>query len=115
MQGEKKYQTIIVLISALLLASLWFHTRLLIPIAPGLGLISVLFPAVALFIHVWWMKLAMVMGKISNAVLLSVIFFVVIAPVGLLRRLRTRSRQQMSTSFRERHHVFTKQDLEKSW
>jgi hypothetical protein len=45
------------------------------------------FPRAAAQFHHWWMRLAAVLGYVNSRVLLTIIYFLVIAPVGALARL----------------------------
>jgi hypothetical protein len=49
-------------------------------------------PSLVLAVRGAWMGFARLLGRINGTVLLIVIFFVVLTPVGLLRRLFPRSR-----------------------
>lgn len=51
------------------------------------GLLAILLPSVAIYLYRFWMGIALVMGTITSAILLCVIFFGVITPVSLCMRL----------------------------
>ena len=56
---------------------------------PGILLIAfgILLPRALKYIYIGWMSLAMVLGFIVSNVLLTLFFFVVITPIGLIARL----------------------------
>ena len=60
-----------------------------IPLAIGGGLIlwAVVHPCSLRFVHRPWMALARVLARVNTAVILTVFFYLVITPMGLLLRL----------------------------
>lgn len=64
----------------------------LIPLFIGVGLILVgaLAPGVLKPVYQAWMKVGGVLGKINGAILLSLIYFLIIVPIGIFKRLRGR-------------------------
>ena len=63
-----------------------------------------------------WKKLSLLLGKVSNGVLLTLIFFLVVTPMGLIRRIgKKRFDPGARSNFSERDHVFRKEDFEKVW
>jgi len=66
-----------------------------------------------------WFGLSHVLGAVMSKVILSVVFFAVLTPVGLIRRMlgkdsmRVRDFKKDSPSvFRTRDHLFTSKDIE---
>ncbi|MFZ5425833.1 MAG: SxtJ family membrane protein [Thermodesulfobacteriota bacterium] len=66
-----------------------------------------------------WFGLSHVLGAVMSKVILSVVFFVVLTPVGLIRRMlgkdpmRVRDFKKDSSSvFRARDHLFSSKDIE---
>ncbi|HUB61993.1 MAG TPA: hypothetical protein VL978_14865 [Puia sp.] len=67
-----------------------------------------------------WMGLARFLGWISNGLLLSIVFWLVVVPVALFRRVwrkdrLTRFDKAANSNFTERDHLFRSEDLEKTW
>ncbi len=67
-----------------------------------------------------WMALARVLGRITNGLLLSVVFLLIVAPVAIFRRLFGKDKltwfdPKATSNFVPREHLFTKGDLEKTW
>jgi len=113
---DKKYSTIIVLQTALLVAYLYFHRHWLLIAALILGLIAILSPFIANFIHKLWMKFAHILGQISNTIILTLIFIVIIIPTGVLYKLfKKSSPKPLESNFYDRQHTFSKADFEKPW
>ncbi len=68
-----------------------------------------------------WLAFAGVLGRINSGILLSVIFFLVITPAAFLFRLFNkdhlglRKRPGAPSYFRDRAHLFSREDLENPW
>src|SRR6266700_5093273 len=52
-----------------------------------LALLTLLLPVIFYPFAMIWFGLSKVMGKISTSILLGVVFFIVVMPVGLIRRI----------------------------
>ena len=50
----------------------------------GLGVIA---PQSLRLVHKYWMKFALLISKVTTPIILEVVFFLVIAPVGLIRQM----------------------------
>lgn len=91
-------------------------------LAPAVGVLVLAMTAPQLFTPLarLWFALSHGMGKVGSTVLLSLVFFVVVTPVALLRRLLGRDamglrqwRGGSQSVFVRRDHTFTAADLEK--
>lgn len=77
-------------------------------------------PVLAEWITIAWLKLAHLLGWINGRILLSVIFFLVLTPIALLRRamkrdpMRTMDREAAS-HWTVRDHTYAPADIEKPW
>jgi len=67
-----------------------------------------------------WFFAADLLSEAGSRVILSVIFYLIVTPVALIRRLSGKDqmglkgwKQQHDTAFKERNHTYTKEDLEK--
>jgi hypothetical protein len=84
------------LVFALCAAWLWRHSHrttaagVFAGFGAALGLLGAAWPAGALALRRLWMKLARLVGTVNTMVLLTVIFFVVFTPMGMIRRLLRR-------------------------
>jgi hypothetical protein len=52
-----------------------------------LGGTGLLFPLVLRPVHYWWMRIALMISKVTTPIILGTVFFVLFAPLGLLMRL----------------------------
>ena len=66
-----------------------------------------------------WFGLSIALGTVVSKILLSVLFFLVVLPIGLLRRIMGKDSMQMrawkkssESVFRQRNHQFGPEDLE---
>jgi hypothetical protein len=75
-------------------------------------------PAVFYPVSVIWMNLSDFLGKYVSKFILSIIFFVFVMPVGLIRKLSGKDnlkirqfKKSKESVFFERNHVFTAEDM----
>lgn len=118
--SNKSYQTVIVFI--LLLGTIFWFTRNTTWLIGAflLGAITLVFPFIADLLNNGWTKLGLAIGKVMNLVLLTLVFVVVVIPLGWLsRRLGKNSIQNIkkngSSYFKDRSHRYTKEDIENPW
>ncbi len=69
---------------------------------------------------VWcWYKLAEVLGWINSRIILSLVFFLLVLPLGFLSRLFKKNplhlKNNTKTLFEERNHLYKKEDLRNLW
>jgi len=119
----KNYQskeTVLVITVGFLVLFFVFKHRVFLYCALGIGLAGVFSFYLSEKIHWVWNKLSVLLAAVSNRVLLGVVFFVVLTPVALIRRLGKRGGLRRfdgkaTTNFSRREHVFEKKDLENTW
>ena len=88
--------------------------------AAAVGVLSLTIPAVGNGIVWVWFKIAEVLGRINGAIILSVLFFIFLLPIAFLYRLTNKNllslkRTPGGSVYRERNHLFKKEDLENTW
>lgn len=105
-----------------LILGLYTHYELYYKIAFGILLINMTFPKLLYPFAVVWFGFSQVMGIAISKLILTVIFAVIITPVGVVRRwmgndpLQLRKFKKGSKSVMKfRDHVFTKEDLEQPY
>jgi hypothetical protein len=113
---EQNLRTLVVLAAGMLVLFFVFHK-------PWLAWISLAVLVVAAFSDwlaekvAWlWLKLAEVLGKINSRVLLSLIFFIFLTPLALVRKIFVRNaldvaRPTGTTLYHTRNHRYTANDL----
>lgn len=108
--------TLLAITTGLVVLGLTFGARwcfVVAAIAGGIGLLS---PALSGWIAQGWSWLGAKLGWINGRILLGLVFFVVLTPVALLRRLLAkRSPDHGTTYWTARDHRYTAADLEKPW
>jgi hypothetical protein len=117
---EKPVETMLVLAMACLLAYVAFHWKAglyLSFVAGGIGIFSNYLSARIAWV---WMGLARALGRVTNGLLLSAVFLMIVTPVSFFRRIfgkdkLTRFDPKATSNFVSREHLFTKEDLEKTW
>ena len=119
-QQAKDTGLAIVLI-CLLLIRLAKYDFLWLP-AVGVLLLTMTWPGIFAPAARVWFGLSGLMGGVMSKVLLTVVFFAVVTPIGILRRLLGSDAMQRRawkkgghSVFRERNHIFTEGDLGKPY
>lgn len=104
----------------LALLSAWLiNSWPLVAVATGLLILCMLCPVVFRCLVAPWFALSAILGAISSRVVLGLLFFAVVTPVGVIRRLlgydplRRRSwKAGVDSVFRVREHRYVPRDLE---
>ena len=122
MERNKHLETILVLVIAMLVVFIFFHShKYWLWGALTLAAIGVFIPYLAGKIHWAWMKLAHAMGYVMSKVMLTLVYVLVVVPMGIFSRKKiTMQLKQLKTSnnasyFRERNYTYKKEDLENVW
>ncbi len=93
-QAKKTALSVGVVLLALGGLSLWRHHPLRAEILGGSGacliLIGLFAPGLAAPFHSGWMKLAGALGYVNSRIILSLVHFLILAPVGLVMRIAGR-------------------------
>lgn len=94
--------------------------EVLTSISLALGLIFLIIPALGNLIVKGWFKLAEGLGWINSRILLSIIFFFILFPMSLIRRLTSQDnlllkKKKRTTTFVERNHTYEKRDMKYGW
>ncbi|HHG84558.1 MAG TPA: hypothetical protein ENJ82_07405 [Bacteroidetes bacterium] len=120
-QRSKHLETILVIVAGMLIFFFVLDHKVFLYIALGLSLIAILIPLLAKYIHLAWMGLAKVLGFINSHVLLSIIFFIMLTPIALIRKIFTRTdplklkRKDTGSYYEDRNHTYQPEDLENPW
>jgi Saxitoxin biosynthesis operon protein SxtJ len=91
-------------------------------VAMGLQVIDMIWPQIYRPMAVLWLGLSDLMGAIMSKILLSIVFFVVVTPIGIVRRLAGKDslklrefKASQDSVMLERNHTFVGQDLERPY
>ncbi|MDB5158312.1 MAG: hypothetical protein JWR50_3019 [Mucilaginibacter sp.] len=81
-------------------------------------LVTVLLPILFYPFAILWFGLSELLGKVSPAILLTIVFFLVVTPMGLIRRLLGKDTLRLKAFKKDRrsvmvdrNHLYTKNDL----
>ena len=90
--------------------------------AMALHVLNMIVPQVYRPIAVIWFGISRVLGTIMSKILLSIVFFTVVTPIGVLRRLLGKDSLQLrafkaseESVMLQRNHTFTGRDIEKPY
>lgn len=113
-------ETVLVITVGFLLLFIFFKRSIFLYSAAVLGSAGAISSYLSEKIDWAWNKLAFILGEISNRVLLALLFFFVVTPVGLVRRLWKKNRltyfnDKATSNFSDREHKFVKKDMENPW
>jgi hypothetical protein len=117
----KQLETILVIAAGMIGFHFIFKRVEFLYVALGVAVLGLALPIAAKYIHLGWMGLAKVLGFINSHILLGAIFFFILTPLALLRRVLSRKdelqlRKKVSGSyFTTRDHTFEASDLENPW
>jgi hypothetical protein len=119
-RSEKPIETMLVLAMGCLLVNVAFHWKAALWLSFAFGGIGIFSGYLSARIAWVWMRLARMLGWISNRLLLSVVYLLVLLPVALFRRMGKKDRltyfdKTATSNFTERNHLFQREDLEKTW
>ena len=116
---KKTGEGILTVTVGLLIVRFLFDLPIVVNIALGVGLIGLFIPFLAKYIAWAWFKLSEGIGAVTSRVLLTVIFFFVLAPIAYLSRIFTKSdlqlKRQNNSYFTERNHRYEPKDFENVW
>ncbi|MBC2714594.1 MAG: hypothetical protein HF978_04720 [Desulfobacteraceae bacterium] len=84
--------------------------------------LTMTWPAIFKPLARFWFGLSHLLGSIISKILLSIIFYIVVTPIGLLRRVSgadsmriSKWKQNSKSVFIERNHTYSTTDLEKPY
>jgi hypothetical protein len=119
MQKERSGETVLVIVLGLVVLYWLKRKDALLLSALAIGGVALLVPAAARGIHQGWMKLSQMLGNVSGKVLLTLVYFFVLAPLSLLARwmgkISILKKGAGNTHFKERNHDYTKEDIIHPW
>ncbi|MDD2903530.1 MAG: SxtJ family membrane protein [Syntrophales bacterium] len=116
---EQARDTGMAMVLICLLIAYWGHHPRFLPLAIIVLLVTMIVPQAFRPLAVLWFGLSHVMGNVVSKVVLSIIFFVVVTPIGLIRRglgkdsLQLRQwKKDQSSVFVSREGVISPEDLQ---
>ncbi len=84
-----------------------------------IGLICLVIPPAGHWIVWGWYKLALILSRVMNPLVLGIVYFIFISPIAILFRLfgndPMRLKDNKGSMYEIREKTYTKEDLEKPW
>jgi hypothetical protein len=112
-------KTQLVIVVGLLLISVLFSNEVIRYVALATGLIALIIPAAGHLIVWGWYRLALILSRVVNPVVLGLLFYLFITPIALLFRLSgndpMRLKDNRGSMYEQREHTYTAQDLKNPW
>lgn len=116
---NKEYSTILVLVLAFVGVYIYSDQIMLLYLAVGMGLISLLIPWIAKNIHFLWMKLSVLLGSVSAIVILTLIYFLIVVPLAFIAKLTGKKfiilHRKGNSYFKSRNFLYDKESIEDVW
>lgn len=112
-------KTQLVIVVGLLVLAAIFDDEDVAYISLGIGLVCLVIKPAGDWIVWGWYKLAELLSKVMNPMVLGLVFFIFITPIALLFRLFGNDPMRMGDNrgsmYELRDHTFTKDDLKNPW
>jgi hypothetical protein len=120
MNRDKISETMLTIVTGLIVLFYIFHSRYLLAAAAILGLVGIFSHTLSQWITWLWLKLAEGLGYVMPRVLLSLIFYLFLFPIAMIYRLTHHDglqlkRKTKGSYFVERKHRFTPADIRNPW
>jgi hypothetical protein len=118
--GDQAKDSGLAVVLILLIIGLIINDDVLFRIAAAALLMDMIFPMFYYPFAIFWFGISGLLGAIFSKVFLSVIYFIIVVPVALLRRMLgkdplslRRFKDNSESVMRSRHHIYNAADLEK--
>ncbi len=120
----KEVKALLVMVTGFSILSVFFHSSVLLYIAIGIGVVSLLIPVAGYYIVWLWNKIGMVLGWVNSRIILSALFYLFLFPIALLSRLfnkdtlrlkRQSDSHKNASLYTIRDHQYTPKDLKDMW
>lgn len=121
MKAEKAYLTNMVLAAGFLIIGFFFERKgsdwayIFPTISLVVLVLSSLHLSLAKFIAKWWLEFGKALGTINSTILLSIMFYLFLVPLALLRKAFNRKPSTIKSTWKDRRHDFSAADFEKPW
>ena len=116
--SETSKTQLVIVVGLLVLAAI-FDNEEIAYFSLGIGLVCLVIPAAGYWIVWGWYKLALILSKVMNPLVLGLVYFLFISPIAILFRLfgndPMRLKDNRGSIYEVREKTYTKEDLEKPW
>lgn len=129
MQPKNNSKTILVIVVGVSLLYAYFKTKngslswetdYILYLIVGIGLLSLISSRIESAIIWVWFKIAELLGWINTRIILTLVFFLFLTPIALLRKVFSKKdpmklRNKYSSTYVERDHTYVAKDLDNIW
>ena len=105
-----------------LIISFFNNSRIALSISIVLLILNMTIPKIFMPLAKIWIGFSIIVGNIVSRILLSIIFYILVTPVGFIRKLLGADPMQLKkwkngsdSVFGDRHHLFQAEDIEKPY
>ncbi len=116
---KQNTRQILVIILGFAALAVLFRSPWLLLLSGGIGLASLLSQRMMTIIVQVWFRVSAALAWVNTRVLLTLVFFLLLTPLGVLYRLTRRNPLQLKrpagSNYHRREHTFTGEDLENVW
>ena len=102
-----------------LLIEMFTHKHQYITLTLVILIVNMILPTIFKPLALVWFAFSRLLGTISSKILLTIIFFIIIIPVGIFRKLIGKDsmrihqwKKQTTSVMKKRYHTFTSEDIE---
>lgn len=86
----------------------------------GIAIISFPFPVLKKTVHKTWVKVGEIVGWLMHRIILSILFYLILTPIALLKKIMGNdslqiSRKERNSTFIPRNHLYSPKDMENVW
>ena len=122
MSWSKENQSVLGFVIGLGVAYLISKWLVFIYLAVTVGVASLIFPSFKKLISRLWIGLATALGFINSRIILSLVYFLLVVPLGMISRLFSKDKLQLKKKqqegdsyYTDRKHVYSAEDFENLW
>ncbi len=119
-QRGKHIETLLVIATGMSVFFLLTEKLAFLYVGLSVSVLGLAIPFAGKYIHLGWMGIAKVLGFINSHIILGAIFFLILTPLALLRRLSKKDLLQLrkkasGSYFSDREHKYGAEDLKNPW
>lgn len=116
---NKAYQSVLAICLALIGLYLAKKNILFVYISLGFGTVCLLSSVLTEKFYIGWNRLSLLLGTISSAIILSIIFFLVVTVIALVARIVGKNfillKRKEESYFIQRDFLYNKESFENAW
>ena len=109
--GNRRKDTGMAVVLILLIASLWLRNDVFTKLAIAALIVNMTFPILFHPIAILWFAFSNFLGAVVSRVLLTIIFFIIVTPIGLIRRLLRKDSLRLREFKKSQESVMVNRDI----